>query len=239
MALYAIADLHLGFGVSKPMSVFGQHWTDHEKTLAENWLQTIGPDDTVLIPGDISWGMTLGEALPDLQFLDRLPGKKILSRGNHDYWWSSLTKIERFCQDHLLHSLVFLRNNSIMVSSDIRVCGTRGWLLPDDPEFGPADEKIYLREAGRLKMSLEHAQQQRMPGQKIVVCLHYPPFGRNGRESFFTELLSQYGVAACVYGHVHGIAPGARQPVAAGLADCHLVAADYLEFRPFCIFYCA
>jgi hypothetical protein len=239
MSLYAIADLHLGFGVSKPMSVFGAHWADHEKTLSMNWLQTIGPEDTVLIPGDISWGMTLEDALPDLQFLDRLPGKKILSRGNHDYWWSSLAKIERFCADHSLQSLTFLRNNSITVSPSILVCGTRGWLMPDDPEFGPADEKIFLREAGRLKMSLEHAQQNRTSGQQVVACLHYPPFGRNGKGSLFTDLLSQFAVDACVYGHVHGIIPGTRQPVAAGLADCYLVAADYLAFKPFCIFYCA
>ena len=239
MALFAIADLHLGFGVSKPMSVFGARWIDHEKLLSENWLELVKPEDIVLIPGDISWAMTLEEALPDLCFLDGLPGKKILFRGNHDYWWSSLAKISRFCQTHDLDSLTFLRNNSMTVSEELIVCGTRGWLMPDDPLFGPADEKIYLREAGRLKLSLEDAQRRRQSGQKIIVCLHYPPFGRTAQDNLFTEQLSHSAVDICVFGHVHGVAPGTQQPVMAGGVECLLVAADYLNFKPLCIFCCA
>lgn len=239
MALFAIADLHLGFGVSKPMSVFGAHWADHEKLLTENWLEQVKPEDTVLIPGDISWAMTLEEALPDLRFLDGLPGRKILSRGNHDYWWTSLAKITQFCQAQGLDSLTFLRNNSLAVSEEIIVCGTRGWLLPDDPAFGPDDQKIYLREAGRLKLSLEDAQRRRQSGQKLVVCFHYPPFGRTAQDTLFTEQISRFTADVCVYGHVHGVAPGTQMPVLAGGTQYLFVAADYLKFRPHCIFCCA
>ena len=239
MSLFAISDLHLGLGVSKPMSVFGARWSDHVRLLGENWLAAVGPDDTVLIPGDISWGMSLDEALPDLQYLDQLPGKKILSRGNHDYWWSSIRKIEHYCADHDLQTLSFLRNNSNMVSPEVMVCGTRGWLLPDDPEFGPHDEKIHLRELGRLKLSLDDASRQRKTGQKLVVCLHYPPFGRNGRESGYTELMSRYAVDACIFGHIHGVDPHTELSLPSIRIRYALVAADYLDFSPLCIFCCA
>ena len=232
MAVYAIADLHLGFGVSKPMSVFGTRWEGHEQVLSEQWQAVVAPGDTVLIPGDISWGMTLEEALPDLQYLDRLPGQKILSRGNHDYWWTSLAKNERFCRLMGLDSLTLLRNNSHMVQPDIQICGTRGWLLPEDPEYQAADEKIYRREAGRLQLSLEAADKTARPGMRRVACLHYPPFGRTGQATLFTELLHRHQVGLCVYGHIHGAIRETAFPDLPGACAYRLVAADYLNFRP-------
>ena len=202
MALFALADPHLGFGVNKPMNIFGSRWNDQERRIESNWRQSVGPDDTVIIPGDISWAMQLSDALPDLRFIDSLPGCKILSRGNHDYWWTSLSKIERFCRDQGLNSLIFLRNNGILVPPDHIVCGTRGWILPDDPEFRGDDEKIYLREAGRLRLSLEDAVSLRAEGRELIVCLHFPPFSKDCRQTLFTEILEEYDVDQCVFGHI-------------------------------------
>ena len=239
MTLFAIADLHLGFGVEKPMSIFGDHWNNHAQLLTDNWQATVSKADTVLIPGDISWGMNLDQALPDLAWLERLPGQKVLIKGNHDYWWASQAKIEALCREQGLVSLRFLRNNSFALDQQVLVCGTRGWLLPDDQDFAAADEKIYLREAGRLKMSLEDAARQRKPGQLLIACLHYPPFGRNGAQTRFTELLNAYAADLCVYGHIHGIAPGVQRAGPAGPVRYQLVAADYLAFKPQAIFSCA
>jgi uncharacterized protein len=232
MALFAIADPHLGFGVDKPMAVFGGCWQDHARRLEENWLQMICSEDTVLIPGDISWAMRLPDALPDLQFLDRLPGRKILSRGNHDYWWTSLAKMEQFCRASQLATLSFLRNNGLPVEPGRIVCGTRGWILPDDPDFRQADERIYQREAGRLLLSLESAAQLRRPGDELIACLHFPPFGKDGGPSLFTELLEQYQVGRCIFGHIHG-GNGAGCCVGpSGKVAYSLASADCLGFKP-------
>ncbi len=232
MSLFAIADPHLGFGVNKPMNIFGSRWQDHERRLEENWLKIILPEDTVVIPGDISWAMNLPEALPDLQFLDRLPGHKILSRGNHDYWWASLQKMEQFCQAHKLESLAFLRNNGLLTPTGQIICGTRGWILPDDPEFGAADEKIYQREAGRLRLSLEAAESLRRANRQMIVCLHFPPFGRDCRPTLFTDLLDEFGVDRCVFGHIHGGSVYDDLAGPPGLVAYNLISADYLGFKP-------
>ena len=236
MTLFALADPHLGFGVDKPMDIFGFRWQDHVSRLEENWRQLVADGDTVLIPGDISWAMQLQDALPDLQFIDRLPGRKILSRGNHDYWWSSLAKMEQFCRSEQLTTLSFLRNNGILLEDCRVICGTRGWILPDDPDFTRADERIYLREAARLHLSLEAAAKMRQPGRDLIACLHYPPFGRDGKPTLLTGLLEQYTVDRCVFGHIHGsgaYSGGAYCGSApAGTVAYSLVSADYLGFKP-------
>jgi uncharacterized protein len=230
MSLFAIADPHLGFGVDKPMNIFGSRWQDHEARLAENWRLVVGPDDTTLIPGDISWGMQLADALPDLRFLDALPGRKILMRGNHDYWWSSLHKMTQFCQAEQLTSLAFLHNNSLPVAPDKIICGTRGWILPDDPAFSDADAKIYLREAGRLRLSLTAAAALRGFGQELIACFHFPPFGGNGQPTLFTELMQEFSVCRCVYGHIHGFS--GSPPAGPAPASYILASADYIGFKP-------
>ncbi|MEA4889683.1 MAG: metallophosphoesterase [Clostridiaceae bacterium] len=232
MALFALADPHLGYGVRKPMAIFGPQWADHDRRLEENWLAGVRMEDTVLIPGDISWAMNLDEALPDLRFLNQLPGRKILSRGNHDYWWSSLAKMEQYCRDNQLDSISFLRNNSVPVSDEWLVCGTRGWLLPGDADFHAADDKIYNREIGRLRLSLDAAARLRQPGQKLVVCLHYPPSTREFHPTPFTELMDTYTVDHCLYGHIHGLPPSYACFNPPGRIRYHLVSADYLGFKP-------
>lgn len=232
MALFVLADPHLGFGVDKPMEIFGQRWHEHEERLARQWRAAVSEDDAVLIPGDISWAMQLQDALPDLVFLDHLPGQKILSRGNHDYWWTSIAKITAFCRENNLKTLSFLRNNSLRVPPDWVVCGTRGWILPDDPDFGPADEKIYLREAGRLRLSLESAASQLKTGGRLVACLHYPPFSRELKPTLLTGILEEFGVEVCVYGHIHSNNGIDGNDGPAGKVRYRLAAADYLGFRP-------
>jgi predicted phosphohydrolase len=232
MALFTIADPHLGFGVNKPMNIFGSRWHEHERRLADNWLKTVGPDDTVVIPGDISWAMQLADALPDLRFLNSLPGHKILSRGNHDYWWTSLAKLEKLCRDENLQTLSFLRNNGLLIPPDWIVCGTRGWILPDDPDFSERDETIYLREAGRLRLSLEAAAPLRQPDRELIVCLHYPPYGHDGKPTLFTEILEEFSVDHCVFGHIHSISALTSLVLPASQVRFSLASADFLDFKP-------
>lgn len=233
MALFALSDPHLANGVDKPMAIFGAHWHNHTERIREQWLAAVSPDDTVLIPGDISWALTLGEALPDLQFLNDLPGLKILSRGNHDYWWQSLAKLEKFCQTHDLSSLRFLRNNALLVEDRYLICGSRGWILPDDPDFKPDDARIHARELGRLRLSLESARQMNRPDCELIALLHYPPFGKDRQPTELTQLLTAYGVSRCLFGHIH--APVSAYLTPDWLLDgvkYTLISADRLSFKP-------
>ena len=169
MHIYAIGDLHLsGEPASKPMEVFGEHWRNHKEKVAANWQNTVTAQDTVIVCGDISWAMTLEEAAQDLDWLAQLPGRKLLLRGNHDYWWSSLSKMQQRYGAHF----EFLQNDCIM-AEDIAVCGTRGWLLPSAESFSDADRKIYNREGIRLELSLQQAH--KMQAQQIITAFHYPP----------------------------------------------------------------
>ncbi len=204
MSLYAISDLHLALGMDKPMDIFGSHWEDHSVRIAANWRGKVREEDTVVIPGDISWAMDLEEALTDFEFLHSLPGTKIITKGNHDYWWSTVAKIERFLGRHGLDSIRLLKNNFFRIGGGTTLlCGTRGWMLPCDAEFGEADETVYRREAGRLRLSLAGAVAERREGDRIVVAMHYPPLLSNYRTSLFTGILEESGVDCCVYGHVH------------------------------------
>lgn len=233
MALFALSDPHLANGVDKPMAVFGPHWANHTERIRENWLAQVGPKDTVLIPGDISWALTLNEALWDLQFLHDLPGTKILSRGNHDYWWQSLRKMEQFCDQHQLTSLKFLRNNAMLVEDRYIICGSRGWILPDDPDFKADDQKIHAREIGRLLLSLESARKLNRPDCELIALLHYPPFGKDRQPTELTRLLSDFGVSRCLFGHIHAPVPAYLTPEwpLEGVKYT-LISADRLSFKP-------
>ena len=232
MSIFAIADLHLSLGTDKPMGIFGPAWADHEKRLEEAWLSCVTKDDTVIVPGDISWAMTMEQALPDLRFLDSLPGTKILSKGNHDYWWGTMGKVESFVLEKGLSTIVFMKNNAFLVEGRA-VCGTRGWLLPTDPDFRPADQVIYEREIARLERSLESGRELLggHPGE-IIAVLHYPPLQKPQLTSGFCEILEKYHVNICIYGHLHGRGhmkafEGVRNDI-----DYRLVAGDYISFKP-------
>ncbi len=232
MAIFAIADLHLSHGTDKPMDIFGTNWERHEERLKEAWLHCVTEEDTVLIPGDISWGMTLDEALPDLVFLDQLPGRKILSKGNHDYWWGTSGKLETFQREHGLTTLSFLKNNAFLADGRA-ICGSRGWLLPQDPEFKPADQVILERELSRLERSILSAKDLLVerPGS-LIALLHFPPLMRSQKESDFTRLLEKHGIGTCIYGHLHGRGhqkafEGNRNGV-----EYLLASGDYISFKP-------
>ena len=201
MKVFAIGDLHLDSVVDKPMDVFGPGWEDHFERIKNDWNKKVMPDDLVLIPGDISWGMRESEAKPDLDLIAKLPGKKIITRGNHDYWWNSISKVRS-----LLSGEFYALQNDALKLDNIVVCGTRGWTVPNTPnEFKDEDDKkIYLREVIRMELALQDMQKKRKDGDVCIVMIHYPPFNVKINDSEFTDLFEKYKVDFVVYGHLHG-----------------------------------
>ena len=227
MAVYAIADLHLSFGTDKPMDVFFG-WNDYVQKLQTNWEKLVGAQDTVVIPGDISWGINYAEALPDLQWLDALPGKKLLLKGNHDLWWDTMNKNARLKESAQLESIDFVFNNAYPCQN-IAVCGTRSWFFDAEKS---ADKKVLLREVGRLQRSVDAAKQT---GKEPVVFLHYPPLSLLEECEEILDCLVQNGIKRCYYGHMHGkAAQSAFEGEKYGI-QFHLIAADRLEFCPYLI----
>lgn len=222
MALYAIGDLHLSLGTDKPMDIF-PGWRDHVTRLCENWRSQVSDDDTVVLAGDISWGMTLEQALPDFALIDSLPGKKIILKGNHDYWWSSRKKMEEFFERNKLRTLAILHNNSYEAEG-YAICGTRGWMID---ESGDHDLKVRAREEGRLKASLEHAKQT---GLEPLVFLHYPPVYLESTSGGMLDVMIRYDVKRCYYGHLHG--PSCKLAFEGEYLDMEftLISADHLGF---------
>ena len=227
MQIYAIADLHLSLTSEKPMDVFGEAWRGHAEKLERNWRERVQADDLVLVPGDISWAMQLSAALPDLSFIGNLPGRKILLKGNHDYWWSAIGRV----RSNLPEGMRALQNDSI-VEDGIGICGSRGWLCPGSSNFTADDEKIYHRELDRLSLSLRALPEV----ETKVAMLHFPPFSDKDRPSGFTELLEQAGVQIAVYGHLHGEANRYAFEGEKNGVYYHCVAADKLNFTPKLIF---
>lgn len=226
MRLFALADLHLSFATDKPMTIFGKQWEDHVQRVRRRWSELVGDGDLVLMPGDLSWGMTLEEARPDLEFLGRLPGTILLGKGNHDYWWQSLRQVKAA----LPPNVRVLQNDYYPLPGGRAVCGTRGWSLPGSEDYGHHDEKIYQREVLRLGLSLEAAQKAGLRTE--VAMLHFPPLGPGGVASGFSELLERYQVRICVYGHLHGRhAVGAVEGSVGGVTY-RLVACDAVGFAP-------
>ena len=217
MALYVIGDLHLSLSGNKSMDIF-PGWHNYVDRTRQNWLAKIQPEDTVVLAGDTSWGMSFAEAKADFEFVNALPGQKIILKGNHDYWWSSLSKMQQRYGAHF----EFLQNDCIM-AEDIAVCGTRGWLLPSAESFSEADRKIYNREGIRLELSLQQAH--KMQAQQIITAFHYPPLFARTEHTCFTNLMLQYGVQHCVYGHIHGenhipVFEGLREGINYKLVSC-------------------
>lgn len=225
MAIYAISDLHLSLGIGKPMDIFGDNWVNHEEKIRENWISKVNEEDLVLVPGDFSWAMYLEESLKDFEFINRLPGKKILLKGNHDYWWATLQKSKEFFEEHNLENINLLYNNSYLYENKI-IAGTRGW---SEQEEKP--EKIIRRENIRLKLSLEDGIKKFGNDKEIIVCMHYPPFNSyEETELNFIKTMKQYNVRKCIYGHIHGEGQKeAKQGMIDGI-DIKMVSSDYLKF---------
>jgi predicted phosphohydrolase len=220
MKLFAISDLHFALSVDKPMDVFGSRWADHVERIIAHWHRDISDEDTILIGGDISWGNSLEEAESDLGLLNTLPGEKILLRGNHDYWWTTVRKMEQFCRAKGFQSLRFLRNNALSVAG-FHVCGARGWVLPQDKEFSNEDEKILNRENIRLELSLTELRRLRKNEgceRPSVALMHYPPISEAGDASVLSMQLEEAGVDVCVFGHIHHTVPLYLAPAVSCLA---------------------
>lgn len=223
MALYGLGDTHLSLGSKKPMDVFGGKWAGYMDKLKEG-LSILTEEDTLLLCGDISWGMSLLESKEDFAFLDAIPGRKILLKGNHDYWWGTQNKMMTFFKENGFQSLNILHNNSFDYG-DIAICGTRGWFFEED--MGKTDQKVFLRELLRLETSLKAA------GEKEKICfLHYPPCYEGYRCEPIMEILENYGVKQCYYGHLHGASHRLAIQGLVGNVDYRLISADYLAFKP-------
>jgi predicted phosphohydrolase len=224
MAIYAIGDLHLSFGVDKPMDVFGENWILHYEKIKADWLARVKPEDTVILPGDISWAMTFESAYIDLAWIDSLPGHKIIFKGNHDYWWSSKRKMSG-----VFGTLTFVHNDYAVVG-DTAICGTRGWICPNTTKFEAEDEKIYMREGMRLEHSLKAAKDAGY--ERIIGALHFPPTNELHEPTVFTSLMTKYGVEKVVYGHIHSnpFFKTALQGSYEGVLY-YLTACDYLSFK--------
>jgi len=225
MALYAIGDLHLCLGAPKPMDVFGGAWTGYMEKL-KSGLSAIGPDDTTVLLGDLSWALSLSEATADFSWINDIPGRKIILKGNHDYWWSTAAKFYKFCQKNNF-SNQFILNNNHYEYDGFAVCGTRGWFFEEE-RSGQHDEKVFKRELIRLESSLMSAGN--MPK---IVFLHYPPRYKGYQCDEILEMLKKYDVRRCFYGHLHGASHGLAQEGLWDGIEFRLVSADYLNFIPF------
>ncbi len=224
LSIYVIGDLHLSLGNKKPMDIFGG-WDGYVEKIKTNWQNTVTNDDTVVIAGDISWAMKLSEAIPDFTFIEKLNGKKLILKGNHDYWWVTQNKIYKFFEENGFETMSLLHNNSFDIE-EINICGSRGWIF----ENGEAqDKKIIARELGRIEASLSFMD----TNSTKYLFLHYPPY-YNGQEiSEFFDVMNKYDVKKCYYGHIHG--DGLKNVYSGIYKGVELVpiSADYLKFRPF------
>lgn len=199
MAIYTIADLHLSFADNKKMDIFGDNWIGHELKIKENWKNTVKENDLVVLPGDFSWAMYLKDTYEDFKYLSNLPGKKILLRGNHDYWWTTLKKMNNYLEENNYENIMFLQNNSYLYDNKI-IVGTRGWSEQEEKA-----EKILRRENMRLEMSIKDGIKKYGEDKEIIAFIHYPPFNNYAEEELnFIKTMKKYNIKKCFYGHIHG-----------------------------------
>lgn len=227
MALFAMSDLHLSHFKKKPMDIFDAVWYNHTEKIFNNWNNIVSDEDTVIVNGDLSWGMTMEEVKPDLDFISALKGRKIITQGNHDYFWNSTSRLNT-----LYDNMQFVKNN-FTVYEEYAICGARGWICPGDTRFTSHDNKIYLREAGRFKMSVEYAIKNGYSGDNIIGVLHFPPTNDKKENSLFTDLIKEYGIKRVIYGHLHGAKKYENSLTGEGEGVLYsLVSADFLNFKP-------
>lgn len=225
MALYAIGDLHLCLGAPKPMDVFGGAWVNYMDKLKEG-LSVIGPEDTTILLGDLSWALDLENAQADFAWINKIPGRKIILKGNHDYWWSTAAKFQKFCVENQFSNM-FILNNNFYEYEDWAICGTRGWFF-EESRSSEHDEKVFKRELLRLETSLRAAGDRNK-----MVFLHYPPRYKGYECQEILDLLQKYGVRRCFYGHLHGPSHKLAMEGVWDSVEFRLTAADYLNFTPF------
>lgn len=232
MSIYVIGDLHLSFNEDKPMNIFGDNWTNHAKKIEMDWKSKVQKSDTVLLLGDFSWSMKLQDTLQDFTFINNLPGKKILLKGNHDYWWTTVTNIKKFLEENDLHNIDFLHNNSFEIENKI-ICGTRGWTVINQNQ--DENEKMIDREVNRLKLSIEDGIKKYGNDKEIICCMHYPPITEinilKHESTKFINIMKDYGVKRCYYGHLHSMSiRDAVQGNTYGI-NLKLISADGVDFK--------
>ena len=233
MSLFTMADLHLSLSVNKPMDVFGLRWTDYMEKIKKNWCAIVTDEDTVVVPGDISWAIDYKEAKKDFEFIDSLPGKKLLGKGNHDYWWGTMSKNKAFCDEMGFKTIDFLYNNAFKVENYI-VCGTRGWYVDEKLQNTTNEveyQKIVNREASRLRISLDEAKKLQANNEQILVFFHFPPVFNNFVCEEIIDILLEYGIKNCYFGHIHGNYCVSKTTEFKGISFS-LISADYLNFVP-------
>ena len=219
MAIFALSDLHLPLGINKPMDVFGGRWDNYVEKIEYEWKRLVSEDDYVIINGDFSWATYLSESLADFRFLNSLPGRKIISKGNHDYWWETLTKMNEFIAENNIKDVTFLQNNAVLCEG-VAICAAKGWISPSDKAFRKEDEKLYTRELIRLENSIKEAKKL---SDQIIAALHYPP------DKNYMDVIDAYNVTKCVFGHLHG---KKAEDYIIKDQKCALVSADFLKFAP-------
>lgn len=226
MSIYAIGDLHLSFANPKPMNIFGNNWNNHEEKIKLDWISKVKEEDTVVLPGDFSWAMNLKDTKKDFEYINNLPGKKIMSKGNHEYWWTTVTNIKNFLKENNFSNIDFLYNNSIEVEDKL-ICGTRGWNLNLESE---KSNKIITREEIRLEISIQDAINKNLD-KEIIVFMHYPPIIKQNLNTGFFKILKKYNIKRCYYAHLHGNSiKEALNGVYDGI-EFKLVSADGLDFK--------
>ena len=230
MSIFVIADLHLSFRKPKPMDIFGDNWQNHEEKIKKDWNEKVTENDLVVLPGDFSWETYLENTKLDFEYLNSLPGKKIMLKGNHDYWWTTITSMKKFLKENSFENIDFLYNNSYEFENKI-LCGTRGWSLLENEK----DTKLINRELGRLKISLDDGMKKYKKGKEIIVFMHYPPITKSkmlsGEEMKFINLMKEYNVKRCYYGHLHGNSiKDAIEGVVEGI-EFKLISCDSLDFK--------
>ncbi|MFR1565804.1 MAG: metallophosphoesterase [Christensenellales bacterium] len=227
MKVYAISDFHLSINNPKPMDIFGEVWSNYLEEISDFWQKNICEEDLVLIAGDISWAMTLDAVKPDLSYLGAFKGKKVLLRGNHDYWWHSISALRGI----LPYNMYAVQNDCLRFGS-VLVCGSRGWTTPENGIFTDEDKKIYDRELIRLKLSLDDLAKKRTPSDLAIAMMHYPPFNSKFEASPFTELMSEYKIDAVVYGHLHGKNARVKRMLNIRGVDYYLTSCDMINNEP-------
>lgn len=226
MAIYVIADLHLSFSTNKPMDIFGKNWQNYEEKIKQDWLEKVNENDIVILPGDFSWAMYLEETEKDFNFINNLPGKKILLKGNHDYWWSTVTSMRKYLKEKEMTNIDFLYNNSYEYENKI-IVGTRGWAISEEQE----DIRLTKREVDRLELSIKDGIAKYGENKEIIAFMHYPPVTKNHMNTDYIKLMKKYNIEKCFYGHLHGNSiKDAIEGVIDGI-QLKLVSADGLDFK--------
>lgn len=225
MAIYTIGDLHLSFNTNKPMDVFGETWKNYEEKIKKNWIEKVNKEDLVVLPGDFSWAMYLEETEKDFEFINDLPGKKILLKGNHDYWWTTVTSMRKYIEEKGFKQIDFLYNNSYEAEGKI-IAGAKGWTLSEDEE----DKRLTKRETDRLELSIKKGIEQFGEDKEIIIFMHYPPITKSYLNTSYLQIMKKYGVKKCYYGHLHS--NSIKEAIQGNIdgIEFKLVSADSLQF---------